>query len=333
VIGARIIGSMAGSLALTGEFAEADRWLTLAVDVDFDDETMARVRRGVAVIAMYQGQYDEASAAAETAYRCALSSGLERLVAVCAITLGSAIWGVGELNRSRILLRSAADFFDSAREIRGRGLALARLARTLSDLGDADAVEIAAAAIDDLEAGHDDWITVVALDHLAYALLADGDLRAAAVRAEQAIELAAHIGSFSGHLAAMALLGRIRLADGALDEALVVQRRIVSAALRVRNFGAVADGLEGFADVLIAAGNHAEAANVLGAAEAARDKGRVDSSTYLRVRREARLKEVQRVLGRDRTEAQRRSGRRIGPLEAFALLGEPATLGTTPERG
>ena len=333
VIGARIIGSMAGSLALTGEFAEGDRWLTLAVNVDCDDETMARVLRGVAVIAMYQGQYDEASAAAESAYRRALASGIERLVAVCAITLGSAIWGVGEFDRSATHLRSAADFFDSAGDIRGRGLALARLARTLSDLGDADAVEIAAAAIDDLEACHDDWITVVALDHLAYALLADGDLRAAAVRAEQAIELAERIGSFSGHLAAMTLLARIRLADGALDEARVVQRRIVSAALRVRNFGAVADGLEGFADVLIAAGNHVQAANVLGAAEAARDKARVSSSTNLSIRRGARMKEVQRVLGPDRAETERRSGRRIGPLEAFTLLGEPATLGTTTVRG
>lgn len=325
VIGARIIGSMAGSLALTGEFAEADRWLTMALDADCGDEAMARVLRGVAVIAMYQGQYEEAAAAADKGYRRALASGIDRLVAVCAITLGSAVWGAGELDRSTTLLRSAAEFFDTTGEIRGRGLALARLARTLSDLGDTDAVEIAAAAVDDLEATHDDWIRVVALDHLAYALLAAGDLRAAAVRAEQAIDLAARIGSLSGQLAALALLGRIRLADGALDDARAAQRRVVSAALRVRNFGAVVEGLEGFADVLIAGGRHSQAAIVLGAADAARDKGRVNSSTHHSLRREARLEELQRVLGSDRTETERRSGRRIDPLETFTRLGDPTT--------
>lgn len=326
-IGARIIGGMAGSLALTGDFAEADRWLAMAMDSDCDDETMARVLRGVAVIALYQGRYDESYAAARDAFERAQVSGNDRLVAVCGITFGSATWGVGDLGRSARLLRDAADYFDAQGDIRGRGLALARLARTLSDLDDRTSVETAIAAVDDLETAHDDWIRVVALDHLAYALLATGDHRAAVARAEQAVELAERIGSFSGHLAALTLLGRISLAEGALDDARSAHYRVVTAALRVSNVGAVVDGLEGLADVLMAAGRHEQAARVVGAAEAAGRRGGLSPSPHRTARRAARTDELDRVLGRHRAQEEQRLGRSAGPQDVLARYGASISTG------
>lgn len=324
-IGARIIGGMAGSLALTGDFAEADRWLAMALDSDCDDETMARVLRGVAVIALYQGRYDESHAAARAAFERAEVSGNDRLVAVCGITFGSAAWGIGDLDGSAALLRSAADYFDADGDTRGCGLALARLGRTLADLGDPSSVEVATAAVDDLETAHDDWIRVVALDHLAYALLATGDHRAAAARAEQAVELAERIGSFSGRLAALTLLGRISLAEGALDDARSAHHRVVTAALRVSNLGAVVDGLEGLADVLVAAGRHSQAACVVGAADAVGHDGSLRPSPDRAARRAARTRELHRVLGPDRAEHEQSSGRSAGPLDVLARFGQPLT--------
>ncbi|MBI5089986.1 MAG: tetratricopeptide repeat protein [Actinobacteria bacterium] len=317
--GARIVGALAGTLALSGEFAEASRWLTLAAGVDSDDETMATVLRGVAVVDLYQGRFDEALRAAERAHEHATRTGVEELVASCAITFGSAAWGLGELGRSSALLRDAAATFDRVGDVRGRGFALARLARTLSDLADPDAVETATAAVDDLEASQDDWVGVVALDHLAYALLATGDHRAAAVRAEQAITLAERIGSFSGHLGALSLLGRIRLAEGDLGAARDVQQRVVTAALRVRNLGAVTDGLDGLADVFIAAGQHALAAMAAGAADSMRRRSGVVVTRRRATRAEARLALLGAELGPEALDDRLRAGRSLTPLDALAL--------------
>ena len=46
---------MAGSLTFTCEFAEGDRWLTLGVNVDCDDETIDAIANDGSVIRMRSG--------------------------------------------------------------------------------------------------------------------------------------------------------------------------------------------------------------------------------------------------------------------------------------
>lgn len=269
LIGARIAGAIAGALALAGDFADAARWLASAQSVDLDDETAATVWRGVAVIEMYQGRFVTAVAAARRGYEHAEATGSTALSASCAIAYGSAAWGVGDLLVSRDLLRRAAEAFDEVGDVRGRGFALSRLARTASDLGDPSAARLAIAAVDDLETAHDDWVRVVALDHLAYALLAAGDHRAAAARAVEAAELGERIGSFSGRLAALATLGRVRREAGELAEALRVHGAAVRLALQIHNLGAIVNGLLDIADVWVARRRYREAALAAGAARSA----------------------------------------------------------------
>lgn len=318
-LGARIVGATTGSLALAGDFADAARWLDSAQSVELDDETAATVLRGVAVTELYQGRFASSLSAGEASHSHALATGIVPLSASCAITYGSAAWGVGELARSERLLREAADDFDAVGDVRGRGFALARLARTLSDLGDAGAVAIATAAVDDLETSDDDWVRVVALDHLAYILLATGDHHAAAVRAEQAIALAERVGSYSGRLAALGLLGRIRLASGEFDEALDIQATAIQSAAQVRNIGATVDGLDAIADTMIAGGRHDTAALVLGAAEAIRRRASISSGFRSASRHDHRLAVLREALGEDQLDRRMIDGADLNAAEVVEL--------------
>ena len=239
------------------------------------------------------------------------------LAASCAITYGSAAWGVSELRRSERLLRAAVDDFDAVGDIRGRGFALARLARTLSDLGDVTAVAVATAAVDDLETSDDDWVRVVALDHLAYTLLAAGDHLAAALRAEEAIELAERVGSYSGRLAVLGVLGRIRLASGEVGDALSVQSTVIQSAAQVRNIGAMIDGLDGIADTMIASGRHDAAAQAVGSAEAMRQAASISDGFRRTERHEARLVVLLDALGHDQLDRHLRRG---ADLNAAAVV-------------
>jgi predicted ATPase/DNA-binding SARP family transcriptional activator len=322
-IGARTVGAIGGALALAGDFADAARWLADAQDADLDDETAATVLRGVAVIEMYQGRFANALAAAERSHRHARATGVRPLWASCAITYGSAAWGVEQLARSEQLLREAADDFDTVGDVRGRGFALARLARTLADLGDESAVSVASAAVDDLETADDDWVRVVALDHLAYTLLVAGDHRAAAVRAAEAVRLGEQIGSHSGRLAALGLLGRIRWSAGELDEALEIQTNAVQSAMQIHNLGAVADGLDGIADVLIAKRRDREAALAIGAAEAVRRRAAVVETSRRTARHRTRIEHLTERLGSARVERHLLDGAALPPPEIITLA-QPA---------
>ncbi len=226
---------------------------------------------------------------------------------------------MGDLELSATVLRRAADIFDVRGDVRGRGFALARLSRTLSDLDDPDAVDIATAAVDDLETSQDDWVGVVALDHLAYALLATGDYRAAAVRAQQAIALAERIGSTSGGLAALSLLGRIRLAEGDLPAATEAQRAIVTAAERLRNFGAVADALDGLADVLIADDRYIDAAVTVGAADELRRRARTRRTPSGAAQSARRLEVLRATTGAEALVEGIRSGNVLAPADILEL--------------
>jgi predicted ATPase/DNA-binding SARP family transcriptional activator len=319
-VGARTVGAIGGSLALAGDFADAARWLAEAQDADVDDETAATVLRGVAVIEMYQGRFGTALAAAERSHRHARATGVRPLWASCAITYGSAAWGVEQLARSEQLLREAAEDFDTVGDVRGRGFALARLARTLADLGDETAVNVASAAVDDLETADDDWVRVVALDHLAYALLVAGDHRAAAVRAAEAVRLGEQIGSHSGRLAALGLLGRIRWSAGELDEAMEIHTIAVQSAMQIHNLGAAADGLDGIADVLIAEQRDREAALALGAAEAVRRRAAVVGTSRRTAGPRTRIEHLTDRLGSSRLEQHLLDGAALAPPDIIALV-------------
>jgi predicted ATPase/DNA-binding SARP family transcriptional activator len=337
-IGARMVGAVAGSLVLEGATAELDTWLARADAAGGDHVTRATVLRGIAVVALYQARFDAALVAAEAGVASAEATGDDVLVASCLLAMGSAQWGTGDLDRSVALLRRAAGLFDRAGDVRGRGFALARLARSLTDLNDPAAVETATAAVDDLEASREDWMGVVALDHLAYALLADGDLEAADARAEQAVALADRIGSSSGRLAALGLLGRIRLAGGHLPAAAAAHVEAVSLAVRIRNPGSVVDNLRSLAEVRRRDGAPGDAALLLGCADAVGQRSappgtgrRAAAATHgdrVRDRDRDELGDGEPINGADLDEAVA-AGRRLAPLDAIAAVGP--TTGTGPE--
>jgi predicted ATPase/DNA-binding SARP family transcriptional activator len=318
-LGARLVGALAGSMALDGAFAEADRWITRAETAATDDVTGATVLRGKAVVALYRGRYEVAVSAAEASVAHARATGQGRLEASTAVALGSALWGVGALTRSAEVLDGAATLFDAEGDVRGRGFALARRARSLTALGHPDAVACATAGVDDLETTRDDWMTVAALDHLAEALLRSGDARSAAARADQAIALAAEVGSTSGWVGAQAMRARVHLAMGDHDDAVAALRAAAGRALEVRNMGAVADGLEGLARVAEEAGDVPGAVALLAAAGAVRAGSEGVAPAHLATEREALAARLRAALSDEEHDAARRRGARLSPADALAV--------------
>jgi predicted ATPase/DNA-binding SARP family transcriptional activator len=316
-LGARMVGALAGSMCLDGAFAEADEWLERARPAAADDVTAAALDRGTAVVALYQGRYDECVAASRRSVTHAEATGDPVLIASCALPLGSALWGAGALDESIAVLRAAAERFDAAGDVRGRGFALARLARSLADAGDPTAVETAIAAVDDLESSSDDWMTVGALDHLAYALLLAGDVDAARDRAEAAGELAERIGSYSGHLSALTLIGRAHLASGDTTGATAAHVQAVERAGRVGNAGMVIENLDALADVAAASDEPALAASLAAAAQAGRDRSGTPGRAAGVAARTRRLEVLGAALGDDALAAASAAGAGWEPAEAL----------------
>ena len=60
---AKLAGALAGFWVLEGQIARADTWLSLLRGVEVDDATAASVIRGVGVVEMYQGRFEDSSAA------------------------------------------------------------------------------------------------------------------------------------------------------------------------------------------------------------------------------------------------------------------------------
>ena len=319
-VGASLVGSLAGSLVLDGAFAEADEWLELAMAAPASDADATKVFRGAAIVALYQGRFSDSLAAARASHARASASGEPMLVASSSLTVGSALWGLGDLDASADILRDAVERFDVAGDLRGRGFALARLARTLTAAGDPSAVEVATAAVDDLEASSDDWMRVPALDHLAAALWAAGDLDAAAERATEAVAAAERLGSYSGGLSALELLGRIRLAAGDPAGAEAAQVRAVDRASRVANAGVTADALEGIAEARAATGDLATTAWLLACAGAVRAVAGVAASDAKAARLDALADRAMAVLGDEAYARATHTGRRLAPAAALDRL-------------
>jgi len=318
--GARLVGSLAGSMVLDGAFAEIDEWLGWAIQAEIADGDAAKVLRGMAVVALYQGRFPDSVAAARASLSRAEAGNNPLIIASSSLTVGSALWGVGDLDGSAAMLRSAVDRFDAAGDVRGRGFALARLARTLTAAGDPTAVAVASAAVDDLEASNDDWMAVPALEHLACALWKAGDLDAAAGRAAEAVEAASRIGSYSGGLSALGLQGRIRLASGDLAGAEQAHLDTIDRASKVANAGIVADALEGIAEARSSNGDHATAAWALACAGAVRSEAGVPPAPAYRPLLEDLTARIRHALGDEHFARASHEGRRATPLDIVKRL-------------
>jgi hypothetical protein len=319
-VGARLVGSLAGSMVLDGAFAEIDEWLGSAMQADVADADAAKVLRGVAVVALYQGRFPDSLAAARAGHARAEASGEPMLVASMSLTVGSALWGVADLDASAATLRDAVERFDAAGDLRGRGFALARLARTLTAAGAPSAVDVATAAVDDLEASHDDWMRVPALEHLAAALWAAGDLDAATGRATEAVDAAERVGSYSGGLSALGLLARILLAAGDAAAAEAAHAQAIERGSRVANTGVVADALEGIAEARASTGDHHTAAWVLACATSVRASGGTALPPGRRAEIDALADQLRHALGDEPYARTTHDGRRIPPLTALTRL-------------
>jgi hypothetical protein len=318
-------------MCLDGAFAEADGWLARARPVAADDRTAAAVARGMAVVALYQGRWDVSLTAAHESLAHAEAADDPVLVASCQLPLGSALWGADDLEGSIAVLREAAERFDAAGDVRGRGFALARLARSLADATDhpdrGTAMHTAIAAVDDLETSSDDWMTVGALEHLAYILLRTGDVAAARDRAEAAGALAERVGSYSGQLSALTLVGRARLAAGDPVAATAAHVDALDRAVRVGNAGAIADNLDGLADVEATAGDAAFAAALAAAAAGARERAGVALRQTAAAAVARRAEQLRAALGDDDLAAAAASGRRWQPADALDRVRRRASAG------
>lgn len=324
ITGAKVAAALAGFLIIEGRLTQADQWLIRARDVDGDDSTMARVWRESGVLELYQSRFAESLAACRRSLVHARRVGDDQLIASTLLALGSAEWGVEDYDAAVAAHREAADLFQRHGDHRGQGFALARLGRTLSTLGDESAVGVLEEASRLLPIANDDWMSAIALEHLASALLRRGQTQVALELAKQAADFAGRIGSHAGELAALLTLGRALVATGDLGAARQAHAAALARAIGMGNPGGTAEALEALAPDVEAQGDVAVAVQILSCADAVRLQHHVPTRPTTEASRAGTNARLEAAVGTVRFAELRALGERREPAWALEVLDQTA---------
>jgi predicted ATPase/DNA-binding SARP family transcriptional activator len=283
---ARLAGALAGFWMLGGQFLRAHHELGRRRDVAADDASLASLWRGLGVLELYRNRFDDSAAAASRSVDHARRVGDPMLVASTLLTLGSALWGTGDLVASQESLVEAADVFARQGDRRGQGFALARLGRTYAGARDERAVDTVMEGTRLVETAGDRWMHCVALEHLAGCLLSRRAHAPALVAAQQSVDAGRRAGSHTGVLFALATLGRVLLAADQVAEAAGVAASALQMSIDMVNPGGIADSLDIGAQVAHALDDATLAAALVASAEATRRTHRVSVPAVARAARD-----------------------------------------------
>ncbi|MGY1807017.1 BTAD domain-containing putative transcriptional regulator [Blastococcus sp. SYSU D00669] len=270
-LGARLVGALAWFWTLEGQLAEARSWLDRAERVPVTDPRIrSRVLLGVGLVAAPLGHLVQARDACAEAAALSRSRGDDRGTGDALITLGVALWALGDLDGAAAAHDEAAERLAAEEEPWRRDVALILRARTAVDREDDDAGERVAAAVVAARRSGDAHLLGLALTQRARDALRRGDGRAAAGAAEAAEDACRRIGYHEGEAAALTLLARARVAEGTTDLASGPAERALAVAAAIDHRGALCSAVEALAAVRAGDGDDAGALVLLEVAAAER---------------------------------------------------------------
>jgi tetratricopeptide (TPR) repeat protein len=238
--------------AINGLAAEGMRWLRAVADeveqVDGDRRIEGRreaaVLRSLGLLANPMGDVRAAASYCRRAILLSRSVGDDVGTTAALLTLGIAEWARGDLAAAATAHDEALTLAARTGERWHRLAALTLRARTALDAGEDDALDRIETAI---AAGHQDderQLLSVAMSLLARFHLGSGQVAAAAIAAESALDRARRINYREGEVGALNLLGRIRLEQEERDAAAECFATALRIAADSQIRGAVCETLE-----------------------------------------------------------------------------------------
>ncbi|MGY1604204.1 BTAD domain-containing putative transcriptional regulator [Geodermatophilus sp. SYSU D00815] len=270
-LGARLAGALAWFWTLEGQLAEARAWLERAERARVEDPRVrSRVLLGVGLVAAPLGDLVEARDACAEAAELSRSAGDDRGTGDALITLGVALWALGDLDAAAAAHDEAVERLAGEAEPWRRDVAVVLRARTAVDRGDPDATDRVAAAVAAARRSGDAHLLGLALSQRARDALRTGRRRVAAEAAEGARDACRRIGYREGEAGALTLLARARLAEGSVGTAAALAEQAIGVAAAIGHRGALCSAAEALAAVRAAAGDDRGALVLLEVAAAER---------------------------------------------------------------
>jgi predicted ATPase len=257
-VGARLVGALAWFWTLEGLLAEARSWLDRAEQISLRDaHVRSRVLLGVGLVAAPLGHLQQARDACAAAAELSRSIGDERGTGDALITLGVALWALGDLDAAAEAHDEAIQRLSSPDDGWRRDVAVVLRARTAVDRGDNDATDRVNVGLRSARRGRDAHLLGLALTQQARDAFRNGRAQEAVAAAEAALEASRSIDYREGEAAALTLLARASLAVGtgeAHGVAASTARQALEAAAAISHRGALCEAVETVAAVHAAAG-------------------------------------------------------------------------------
>jgi predicted ATPase/class 3 adenylate cyclase/DNA-binding CsgD family transcriptional regulator len=337
------------SEAAGADFLEAGR---LARELD-DRWRLSQILGWQAVAAMSVGDHVAINAAACEGCDLAGAIGDDSNLRMCRLALATAPTYRGEVAQANALLRDALAEAIAAHDPFCREAALLNMTFALAWQGDVDGAQAAADAclndqtnvgelVDrvgysaiglirlmagDAVAAHEAYEAALLRTPLTPAtvntyvvtplpLLACGDLTAARRRADEVVSLSTGVSL----VAALSSRARVGIAQGDIEQAALDARDALIVAAETHGYMTVPDAFECLAHVAADAGNHREAARLLGVADAARQQNGVARFKIFESDHEGRLAAIRDQLGESDFRTAWDEGASLSIEEAIAYV-------------
>ncbi len=266
--------------AINGLAEEGMRWMgAVAAEMErtrdsrpLDTRREAAVLRSLGLLSNPLGRIRETCDHCRRSIELSRSIGDDTGTAAALLTLGIAEWARGDFAAAATAHDEAMTLASRTGERWHRLAALTLRARTALDAREEDALARIESAI---AAGHEDderQMLSIAMSLLARHHLGTGQVAAAAIAAEGALDQSRRINYREGQVGALNLLGRVRLAQGDLDAAADCFSRALTVAVESQHPGAVCETLESMALTAAASGRHEHAYLLLQASARERDR-------------------------------------------------------------
>jgi predicted ATPase len=270
-LGARLVGALAWFWTLEGQLAEARAWLDLAERPHIaDPRTRSRVLLGVGLVAAPLGHLVQARDACAEAADLSRSVGDDRGTGDALITLGVALWALGDLDAAAAAHDEAVERLAAERNSWRRDVAMILRARTAVDRHDPDARDRTAAALAAARRSRDAHLEGLALTQVARDALRRSDGAEALSAAEEALAAFRRMGYREGEAGALTLVARAQLAAGSIETAEQLADQAIAVAAGIDHRGALCHAVEVLAAARAAAGDDRDAFNLLETAAADR---------------------------------------------------------------
>jgi predicted ATPase/DNA-binding SARP family transcriptional activator/DNA-binding CsgD family transcriptional regulator/Tfp pilus assembly protein PilF len=319
-----------------GYLKEGIRWMERVLDEGEPAASPARVKalEGMGWLSQCQGNHERARATYEEMLKQSRELGDKGNIATALNSLGTVAAQQGDSERARVLLQ---ENLEAIEELEAEGDLVTKLKRfhalnllgylAISEESDytrgttlwEESLALAREAGDNNRVGN-------ALSNLGYAALLQGDYERAKARSEEALTLAHELGSAGVDFTPIALVN-LGLATLGLSEHELAMNSFEESLVMIQDMGRtlqVIETLEGMASLAGAMGKATHAAQLWGAAEAAREVAGLPLSTGDRTLHKSHLASARSQLGETAWEEALAEGRAMSLDEAaeYALSEE-----------